>query len=145
MENRGRSAAQYRARKKASIALCKDWLEKQKQNSEWKEMIYRKGVKADDSADSLNQALAYCGVIARDPVTNPEPLAVVIRARKPTTKQSSRGNFSKSNLKHIFTKEWADAAKDVAEITKRIRGDKKIERSVFRHYANIESCVADLT
>jgi hypothetical protein len=141
MEHRGRSAAQYRARKKASVALCRDWLSRHPQNDRWKDMVHGRGVKADDAADALNQALSYLGAgcEAAAPAAADEAEAqqarvreqVTVRARKPTARQlTGGGRYTASNLKHFFCKVWPRE-----ELKARIASDKKAMAAVRRLYA----------
>lgn len=140
LENKGRSAQQYRARKKASILLCKQWLEAQPQNARWVPGFTQKGVKKDDLADSLNQALAFCHIgNAADPDTLADQ-GTAVHARKPTQRQESRGDYSRSNLKHILCKKWAG----IPDLAVQIRADVKVHRCVTRHYGTIECCIAQL-
>ncbi len=140
MEHRGRSAAQYRARKKASVALCRDWLSRHPQNDRWKDMVHGKGVKADDAADALNQALSYLGAGCDAAATAADEAEaqqarvreqVTVRARRPTARQlTGGGRYTASNLKHFFCKEWPRE-----EVKTRIASDKKVMAAVRRLYA----------
>lgn len=143
MEHRGRSAAQYRARKKASVALCRDWLERHPQNARWKDMVFGKGVKADDAADALNQALSFCGVVAVDRDRSPPRAQVTVRARKPTARQAAGGGrYTASNLKHILCKDWKDASREELKV-RMGGGDKKVAAAVRRLYGGDADAAID--
>lgn len=139
LENRGNSAAQYRARKKASVLMCQQWLQCSAQNACWLSIFDAKGTKKDDLADSLNQVLAYCRMT---PVATQETLdiqATAVRARKPTEKQIKKGNYSKSNLKHFVNK--LPTRESAME---EIRSDPKQMRAAVKHYGTVGCCVENL-
>lgn len=146
MEHRGRSAAQYRARKKASVALCRDWLERHPRNARWRDMVFGRGVKADDAADALNQALSFCGVVAVDRDRSPPRAQVTVRARKPTARQAAGGGrYTASNLKHILCKDWKDIGCR-SELKARMTGngmDKKVAAAVRRLYGGDADAAID--
>lgn len=139
VEHRGKSGQQYRARKKASVLLCRQWLEGNPGNDEWVRMFDKRGTKKDDYADALNQVLAFLriGQAATEETLHRE--AIAVRARKPTDKQKARGAYSKSNIKYFLNK--ALAGQSDAELTVSIQSDDKLHRSVMRHYSSISECI----
>jgi hypothetical protein len=147
-ENSGRDSRKYRLRKKASVELCKQWLDEHPDNERWNEMFYKKGFKKDDAADSLNQAIAFCSGGSRDrgntiPDDSKNTIDIV-RPRKPTAKQLQRGIYSKSNMKHIFLKEWKNISSP-DQLKLAIKNDKKIKKSIDRLYrGNVEECIEQL-
>lgn len=90
----------YTDRKKMSVRLCKQYLDKT--TNKFLE-TFQSSKKKDDLADCLLQVLSYvdCGIFNNlDPDETPE----IIRPRKPTEKQMRTKRFSKSNLKYFELK-----------------------------------------
>jgi hypothetical protein len=139
VEHRGRSGQQYRARKKASVLLCRQWLEANPDNEAWLRMFDKRGTKKDDYADALNQALAFLKISNAATEATMERETLAVRARKPTEKQRSRGAYSKSNIKHFLTKDMAGQTD--AETTASIQSDAKLLRAVLGHYASVADCI----
>jgi hypothetical protein len=143
-ENRGKTAQMYRERKKASIALCKQWLIDNKDtNVEWIGIFDKKGSKKDDLADSLSQALAFCHKVHPEESTRPTALSsdVDVRPRKPTAKQLQKGRLSRSNLKHLLIKEWKDE-KDLESKLKKHMLAMKAVKQLYK--GDVAACIAHL-
>lgn len=131
-ENSGRG--NYRARKKAAVALVTSWLVDHPQSPDlhtW----FRQTKKKDDAADSLLQALAF----AHMPLASSDsPITTKLVCRVPTTHQQQTGRYSQSNLKHIITKEWkCDSQSALAD---RLSRDKRVARAVQRQFKTIQQC-----
>lgn len=93
-ENSGRG--NYRARKKASIELCCQWLEQNPQEPSILE-LWTKAKKKDDLSDTLAMAIAYISHPTPDPT-----IVKPVKARKPTLKQEQKGAYSKANIKYLL-------------------------------------------
>ena len=138
-ENSGRT--NYRARKKASVALCTAWLREHPQQPDI-EQFFRGTKKKDDAADACLQALAFVKtpVVSQDPAQPADPVRVV--CRRPTLRQQQTGRYSHSNIKHIVVKDWACA--DAAGLESALRKDKKVAKAVKRHWGSAAACWAAL-
>lgn len=143
-QHRGRSAAMYRERKKASIALCRAWLSANlDRNAEWLEMLNR-SPKRDDLADALAQALAYCDQRPDATAIGVAATEEIVRARRPTSRQIKTGSLTRSNLKHLLTKEWTDVV-DRKTAVDHLRQHTAAFRAVRTLYGgNMDACVAHL-
>lgn len=130
-ENRGPS--NYRARKKASVALATAWLQEHPQDPSIHH-LFSATKKKDDAADTLNQALAF----ARLPVSPAAPAPTRITCRRPTLHQQRTGRYSQSNIKHIVTKDWK--CKDLEALTNALASDQKVAKAVKRHWASATAC-----
>jgi hypothetical protein len=87
----GSGKARYRQRKMTAVTRCKEFLEADEINIEWRE-VFKKSKKKDDLADTVLQALSFINRI------EPKKKAVTkIIARKPTENQKAT-KYSKSNL-----------------------------------------------
>ena len=129
-ENRGR--ANYRARKKAAVALCTAWLQAHPQAPEV-HAFYEGCKKKDDAADAALMAMAFLG--RAEPLQAPPPRVV---ARRPTLRQAQTGRYSRSNLKHIVLKDWACA--DSAALAARLVGQDRVRRALRKHFGTVEAC-----
>ena len=133
-ENSGKGKGKYFARKKASIDLCKEWLEKNPQ-LDWVNAIWKATAKKDDLADTLCMNLSYI----KYPIESTTSVVHTseVRARKPTLRQEGMGKYSKSNIKYLLQ-----------NITKFENGmpviTKKIEKSMLKFWKTLELCVKDL-
>ena len=149
LENKGKGNAQYAARKKASVLLAKQWLVETPCNADWQAcMKSPKSAgckKLDDVTDALNQALAYCGMQlgAAGASVALQEQSNAIRARRPTKKQASTGNYSRSNLKFIVCKDWADKTTKV-QIAAAVEGNAKVKRSMLRQFGTVDKGVTAL-
>jgi len=129
-ENSGGGKSLYQARKKASTALCTEWLNKHPQEG-WIHELWRTTKKKDDLSDALMMAIAY----QSNPVLeNIQPKEV--RARKPTALQQARGNFSKCNIKY-FLQSMKQPILEVAV-------DKKIMKSIHKFWPSFTECLREL-
>jgi hypothetical protein len=143
-ENRGKTAQMYRERKKASIALCKQWLsEHEDSNTEWIGIFDKKGSKKDDLADSLSQALAFCHKIHPEESSRPTSISddTEVRPRKPTAKQLQRGRLSRSNLKHFLVKEWKNEKDLISKLKKHAMCMKAVKQL---YKGDAAACIAHL-
>lgn len=155
MENKGRSAKQYRARKKASVTLCLQWLEEHKHvNAAWLALLTRRGVKKDDYADTLNQALAYFKMhnILPDKqrLTHSvnETVCVIekaIRCHKPTEKQLQKAMLSKSNVKYIVINELKlNKRSNKSTAVETVAGHALACKWAVHHFGSVEACLQQL-
>jgi hypothetical protein len=129
-ENSGGGKSLYQARKKASITLCQEWLDKHPQ-SEWVHELWKTTKKKDDISDALMMAIAY----QSNPVLE-NLQAKEIRARKPTALQQARGNYSKCNIKY-FLQSMKQPILEVAV-------DKKIMKSIHKFWPTLTDCLREL-
>lgn len=145
MENKGKHM--YCARKKASVLLCKQWLEEETQNASWLSCFNKKGVKKDDLADALNQVLSFCKISHAASMGTLQAHATAVNARRPTEQQKQHGRYSKSNIKHFLTKEFFFKGESTAYIINCLQNDsdkKKLSQAALRHYKTLDECVAAL-
>jgi len=129
-ENSGGGKSLYQARKKASVSLCAEWLDKHPQEG-WIHELWRTTKKKDDISDALMMAIAY----QSNPVKETTQIKE-IRARKPTALQQSRGNYSKCNIKY-FLQMMKLPILEVAV-------DKKIMKSIHKFWPTFQACCNDL-
>lgn len=137
LENSG--AGNYRARKRAAVALCAAWLEEHPQAADIR-AFFEGCKKKDDAADSLLMAAAYL----RAPGHAPGPAAGPVRivCRRPTLLQQHTGRYSKANVKHLALKEWGCVA--VGELEARLAREKRVARAVRRQWPDLAACWAEL-
>lgn len=135
-ENSGR--ANYRARKKASVALVTAWLKQHPQPPDIHE-CFEQSKKKDDCADALLQALAF----ARQPVAVGPVSLPKISCRAPTDRQQRTGKYSQSNLKHIVVKDWK--CETEGALAERLPCHKKVAKAVEKHFGSAEECWRALT
>ena len=131
-ENSGKGKSLYNARKKASISLCKEWLEKHPQAS-WVNELWTKTKKKDYISDAFMMALAY----QENPICYATQIKKKICSRKPTAKQQTKGNYSKSNIKYLLLQLPQENRYD-AKI------DKKLQKSIQKFWPTFEDCCNDL-
>lgn len=130
-ENSGKGKGMYQARKKASITLCQEWLDKHPQE-EWVQELWKKTKKKDDISDALMMAIAYQSNPVLDVAIPKE-----IRARKPTALQQSRGNYSKCNIKYLL--------QQIPEENRcETKIDKKLLRNIKKFWPTFEECCTNL-
>lgn len=129
-ENSGKGKALYTARKKASIELCRQWLETHLQEDAILER-WTKTKKKDDLSDTLAMAIAYLAHPRSDPT-----LVKEVRARKPTLKQQQKGVYSKANIKYLLQQSLKGG--DLSPTL-----DKKVEKSILKFWPNLEACRAE--
>jgi hypothetical protein len=122
-ENSGGGKKRYGKRKQAAIDLSKEWLEKNPQEP-WVDTLWKTTKKKDDLSDTLCMVISYI----KKPIKN-ETLKIC-NARKPTAKQESTGNYSKSNIKYLLLQK--------KPIT------KKLEKAIQKHYKTLENCISEL-
>ena len=121
-ENSGKNL--YKARKKASVELCQQWMEANLQEDSILE-VWNKTKKKDDLSDTLAMAISF--------IANPKPdptLIKEVRARKPTQRQEQKGNYSKANIKFLL--------QGGAEPT------AKLNKAITKFWPNIETCRQEL-
>ena len=135
-ENAGK--ANYRARKKAAIALATEWLAHHQQDPAII-ACFRSTKKKDDFSDSLLQMLAFLKRPMSVEITLPTTDNTRIVCRKPTLHQEQTGRYSRSNVKHIITKDWH--CQTETDLLERLNSDKKVARSVQRHFGGVTRCV----
>ena len=132
-ENAGR--ANYRARKKAAIALTHDWLRDNPQDPEI-HAFFAKTKKKDDAADSALQALAFLNRSVTAAPLSTEPPRIV--CRRPTLLQLETGKYSQANLKHIICKDWQCAS--LVSLNEFVSKDKKAAKAIKKHFKTAEQC-----
>lgn len=145
IQYKGRTGVMYRERKKASINLCKAWLEcNVDKNDKWLD-YFNKAQKKDDLADALSQVLAFCDHRPSNVDINEAEISANVRSRKPTEKQLKSGNLSRSNLKYLLTVEWKKDIKNKEDGIMCIRKHPKAMRAVCKLYkGSEEDCVNHL-
>jgi hypothetical protein len=131
-ENSGKGKNLYNARKKASISLCKEWLEKHPQAS-WVNELWTKTKKKDDISDAFMMALAY----QENPICDATQIKKKICARKPTAKQQTKGNYSKSNIKYLL-QQLPQENRCESKI------DKKLQKNIYKFWPTFADCCNDL-
>lgn len=136
LENHGK--ALYTERKKAAVAICDKYLEHSDQQDTWK-TVFRTSQRQHDLADALLQALQWCKVDLTLVNTDAAVTMATAKthARRPTDKQASSGNYSKSNIKHIMQHTYnmdMTAAKS----------DTKLQKAISRFFPSCEACVTCL-
>lgn len=149
LENHGRDRSDYVARKKASVALVKNYLKEHPQDPTMHQ-LFDKSKKKDDLADALLQAISYVDGVQTIESPTAEQTKRVIHARKPTEKQERTGKYSASNIKHliqegfsnsIFMFSQPDPEKAVEHI---VRSNNKLSKSVDKQYMTIAQCIDEL-
>lgn len=108
----------YRKRKKLSIERTKEFLDGDETNAEWRE-FFKKSKKKDDLADTVLQALSWCGVTS---APTPKP-----KARRPTEHQEET-RYSRSNLVWLMNNKPEDE----------LVGNKRFMKDLKRYYVNLE-------
>lgn len=132
-ENAGRG--NYRARKKAAVAITTEWLREHPQEPDI-EKFFKDSKKKDDAADSWLMAQAY---LKRSPVVSQLPVEPTkIVCRQPTLMQQKTGRYSKSNIKHLITKSWQ--CKDEASMREHLLTDKKVATSIQKLFGTVDVC-----
>lgn len=131
-ENSGKGKQLYNARKKASVTLCKEWLESHPQEA-WVHELWTKTKKKDDISDAFMMANAY----QENPVLDATQVVKKICARKPTPKQQSKGNYSKSNIKYLL--------QQIPEENRcETKIDKKLLKNIPKFWPSFEVCCNNL-
>jgi hypothetical protein len=118
----------YRARKQASVEICKEWIDNNHQE-EWISTLWKTTKKKDDLADTLCMIISYL----KNPVFDKSNVIKIINARKPTIKQESSGNYSKSNIKYLLQKNSPDKTISV-----------KVGKAILKFWKSIEACTDEL-
>lgn len=126
-ENSGGGKKKYGARKQAAIHLSREWLEQNPQEA-WVDTLWKATKKKDDLSDTLCMAISYI----KNPVKDPTNVFKKIYARKPTPKQETSGNYSKSNIKYLLSQ------------NPKRPFQKKLEKAIQKYYKTFELCVTDL-
>jgi len=131
-ENSGKGKSLYNARKKASISLCKEWLEKHPQEP-WVDELWKKTKKKDDISDAFMMAIAY----QENPICDITQINKKICARKPTIKQQTKGVYSKSNIKYLLHQMPLDKRQESYL-------DKKLKKNIDKFWPSIQECLNEL-
>ena len=126
-EHSGGGKKKYSARKQAAIELSKEWLDKNTQEG-WVGDLWKATKKKDDLSDTLCMAVSYI----KNPVKDHTNILKTINARKPTVKQESSGNYSKSNIKYLLSK------------NPKILISKKLGTAITKHWKSLEICIKEL-
>lgn len=141
---KGASRENYSMRKKASIAVTKEFLAKTtcNQDNNMKE-FFEKSTKKDDLADSLLQSLSHLGWKVEHgsqstPSTTKQDVFMMIKSRSPTDKQLKSGKFSLSNIKHYIS---SVDVNDVDNMTKQLEAVKGLTVCIHKHFDNIADCI----
>jgi len=132
-ENSGQG--NYRARKKASVALTTAWLQQHPQDPaihEW----FCQTKKKDDGADCFSQALAFACIPIQQGKIDIRPSKIVCRI--PNLHQRQTGRYSQSNLKHIILKDWK--CDNHEALKERLPTDKKVAKALRKHFKTVEQC-----
>lgn len=130
MEHSGKGL--YQARKRASVQLCKEWLEKYTQE-DWIHQLWKSTRKKDDISDALMMAIAF----QENPICDITQIKKKIISRKPTPSQQSKGNYSKSNIKYLLQQISVDKRQEGGH-------DKKLQRNIIKFWPSLEECLKDL-
>lgn len=128
----GTGKTKYRQRKQTGITRCKEFLDSNEVNQEWREH-FTKSRKKDDLADTVLQALSYTKRVVPLPKTK-EKKQETIRPRKPTENQKAT-KYSKPNLA------WMVKNHTRAELEK----DKRFQKDLKRYYTNLDELLARTT
>ena len=126
-ENSGGGKKRYGARKQAAIDISKEWLDKHPQE-EWVGDLWKATKKKDDLSDTLCMAISYI----KNPVKDHTNIFKKVNARKPTAKQESLGNYSKSNIKYLLSQ------------NPKRPFQKKLEKAIQKYYKTFDLCIKDL-
>jgi hypothetical protein len=127
-ENSGKGKRKYAARKKASIDLCKTWIDANPQSTEMTE-LWTATKKKDDLADTLCMALSYI----KNPVNDLSNITRPVNARKPTLRQEASGQYSKSNIKYLLQ-----------NLKNKEAIPLKLNRSIVKFWKSLDACMAEL-
>lgn len=127
-ENSGTGKRKYHARKKASIDVCKAWMDANPQSTAMTE-LWTATKKKDDLADTLCMALSYI----KNPVRDLSNIRRPVNARKPTPRQETSGQYSKSNIKYLLQNLKSNEAISL-----------KLGRSITKFWKSIDACMTDL-
>jgi hypothetical protein len=127
MEHSGGGKKKYGARKQAAIELSREWLDKNPQE-EWVGNLWKATKKKDDLSDTLCMAISYL----KNPVKDHTNIMKTVNPRKPTIKQESSGNYSKSNIKFLLSK------------SPKIPITKKLGTAITKYWKSLEICIKEL-
>lgn len=105
LEHRGK--AHYSERKKASVAICVQYLNSSGQSGRWTPAL-TDATRRHDLADALLQALRWANVDVTRNCSDAKTSMCQekVNARKPTTKQLKTGDYSKSNIKYLLREKY---------------------------------------
>lgn len=126
-EHSGGGKKRYGARKQAAIDLSKEWLDKNPQE-EWVKELWKATKKKDDLSDTLCMAISYI----KNPVRDHTNIFKTVNARKPTVKQEASGNYSKSNVKFLLSKNPNTPI------------SKKLGKAITKYWKSMEICCKEL-
>jgi hypothetical protein len=121
----GAGKTKYRQRKQTGITRCKEFLDVNEVNKEWREH-FKKSKKKDDLADTVLQALSYTMRVVPLPKIK-EKQKETIKSRKPTENQKAT-KYSKSNLAWMVKNHTQD------ELEK----NKRFQKDLRRYYTDME-------
>lgn len=121
----GTGKTKYRQRKQTGITRCKEFLDINEVNKEWREH-FKKSKKKDDLADTVLQALSYTKRVVPLP-----KIKETIKPRKPTENQKAT-KYSKSNLAWMVKNHTQD------ELEK----DKRFQKDLKRYYVDLSELKA---
>ena len=125
----GAGKTKYRQRKQTGITRCKEFLDINEVNQEWRE-LFKKSKKKDDLADTVLQALSYTRRIVPLPKVK-EKQKDTVKPRKPTENQKAT-KYSKSNLA------WMVKNRTQEELEK----DKRFQKDLRRYYVDLNELKA---
>jgi hypothetical protein len=127
----GTGKTKYRERKQTGIVRCREFLEVNETNKEWRE-LFKTSKKKDDLADTVLQALSYTKRIVPLPSVK-EKQKETVKSRKPTENQKAT-KYSKSNLA------WMVKNHTQEELEK----DKRFQKDLKRYYVDLDELKASL-
>jgi hypothetical protein len=137
-EYSGAGKGLYHARKKASVQLCKEWLDKYPQEEPWIQDLWRTTKKKDDISDALMMAIAY----QENPLPDVALNIKKVMARKPTAAQEKKGKYTQSSIKYLLLQiekeKGTDSINDEANLS------KKLINSIRLFWPDLKTCLNSL-
>lgn len=125
----GTGKTKYRQRKQTGITRCKEFLDSNGVNEEWREH-FKRSKKKDDLADTVLQALSYTKRVVPLPKVK-EKQKETVKPRRPTENQKAT-KYSKSNLA------WMVKNHTQEELEK----DKRFQKDLRRYYTDLNELKA---
>jgi|GEM_PF-4031003 hypothetical protein len=137
-EYSGAGKGLYHARKKASVQLCKEWLDKYPQEEQWIQDLWRTTKKKDDISDALMMAIAY----QENPLPDVALNIKKVMARKPTAAQEKKGKYTQSSIKYLLLQ--IEKEKGTDSINNEANLSKKLINSIRLFWPDLQTCLNSL-
>jgi hypothetical protein len=132
-EYSGAGKGLYHARKKASVQLCKEWLDKYPQEEQWIQDLWRTTKKKDDISDALMMAIAY----QENPLPDVALNIKKVMARKPTAAQEKKGKYTQSSIKYLLLQIEKESINEAML-------SKKLLNSIRLFWPDLQTCLNSL-